>query len=149
MRIFLAIIIFMGALVGLAVYRGSRESSTSLANLCVQHSGGLRAHYHSKLTIIIDGQTQTIPTNIGITANCMRPVHTHDASGTIHIETPDNRAVYLRDFFGIWGKAFGRDYIFDKRADAAHRIRMTVNGKNSEEYENLVLRDGDEIIINY
>lgn len=149
MRILLGIIIFVAALIGLAVFRGQKEVSRPLAELCVEHSGGLRAHYHPSLKIIIGGKAENLSANIGVTSNCMRPVHTHDASGKIHVETPDNRDVYLRDFFAIWKEPFGREEIMGNRIDETHRIRMMVADQESQDFENLLLKDGQEITIYY
>ncbi|HZY94649.1 MAG TPA: hypothetical protein VFE98_07315 [Candidatus Bathyarchaeia archaeon] len=55
---------------------------------------------------------QLIPANVGSSANCIRPIHTHDASGTLHVETDVNRNYTLQDFFLIWGKSFNASGIF-------------------------------------
>src|SRR5947209_1562386 len=45
-------------------------------------------HIHPHLTILINGQDQVIPAGIGVEASGDLPMHTHDDSGTIHIESP-------------------------------------------------------------
>lgn len=55
---------------------------------------------------------QLIPANVGLSANCNRPIHTHDTSGTLHVETDVNRNYTLQDFFLIWGKSLNTSGIF-------------------------------------
>ncbi len=106
-------------------------------------------HIHPHLTIIINGLEQSIPANTGITISCMHPIHTHDETGTIHVESPEQRDFTLSDFFAVWGQTFTKDQILDYKVDATHQIVMTVNGVTSTDYENLVLRDLDNIKIEY
>src|SRR5207244_304602 len=63
-------------------------------------------HIHPHLDIVILGQKQEIPADIGIVAGCMNPIHTHDQSGQIHIESPEKRDFILADFFAVWNKTF-------------------------------------------
>ncbi len=106
-------------------------------------------HIHPKLTILLNGELQTIPTDVGTRPGCMNPLHTHGTDGVIHVESPEKKDFTLGDFFLVWGKTFTKDQILDAVADETHAITMTVNGAASEEYENLVLNDKDEIVISY
>jgi len=106
-------------------------------------------HIHPVLTILINGQKQTIPAEIGIKPTCMNSLHTHDASGTIHVESPEKRDFTLADFFAVWGTTFNKDQILDSTTDATHVIRVTVNGAEVTTYENTVLLDKDQITISY
>jgi len=36
----------------------------------------------------------------------VEPLHTHDTSGRIHIETDVNRLYSIGDFYRVWGKSF-------------------------------------------
>lgn len=106
-------------------------------------------HIHPHLQIIINGQQQDIPANIGITLACMHPIHTHDASGTLHVESPEPKDFTLADFFAVWGKTFTQNQIFDSAIDSSHIIKVTVNGSPVDTYENTVLRDKDQIVVSY
>lgn len=53
-----------------------------------------------------------IPGNTGFDASCARPVHTHDVSGTLHVETDVNRNYTVGDFFLIWNKIFNSSGVF-------------------------------------
>lgn len=65
----------------------------------------LAYHIHAHLDIIVDGKSQPVPAEIGIDAQAqlISPVHTHDATGIIHIESPDRRTFTLGQFFTEWG----------------------------------------------
>lgn len=106
-------------------------------------------HIHPKLEIVVNGAKQPIPKNIGVLPSCMNPLHTHEEDGTLHVESPEQRDFTLADFFAVWNKSFTREQIFDHKVDAEHIIRITVNSEPSEMYENLVLRDKDNIVISY
>src|SRR5882672_619347 len=49
----------------------------------------LAVHYHVHLDVLVDGQPITVPQGIGIdnTAQKISPLHTHDTTGVIHIES--------------------------------------------------------------
>lgn len=114
---------------------------------CVEHGGKLSMHIHSQLSIVIDGQAQSIPANIGLESFCMRPIHTHDDSGTLHLEFPQTRDVRLGDFFAIWGKRFDQNCVLDTCAEANKIVKMRVNGKDNTEFERYVMHDKDKIEI--
>jgi hypothetical protein len=75
--------------------------------LCVP-SLSAQFHIHSHLSIIVDGEAQAVPGNIGIiednTTDCHYYVHTHDRSGKIHIEPPVATTFTLGQFFALWGQ---------------------------------------------
>ena len=108
-----------------------------------------RMHIHPQFSIVIEGKPMTIPSQIGITPSCMRPIHTHDDTGKIHIESPVVRDFTLGEFFRVWDKPFDHEHVLDKVVDSEHRIVLIVDGKESQEYQNLVLKDGQQIEIRY
>jgi hypothetical protein len=98
-------------------------------------------HIHPYLTIFVDDVRLTIPSELGIDAGkCMHPVHTHDATGKIHVESPEPADFALGDFFLVWDKKFNELGTLDA---------MTVNGADSTEGENLILKDEDKIVLRY
>jgi len=108
----------------------------------------VKLHIHSNLKIMIDGVEQQIPANIGVLPGIMRPLHTHDLDNKIHIEGLCPREFALGEFFSVWGKAFNSTCIFDKCTDSGE-LKMYVNGKESSEFEKLILRDDQIIVIEY
>lgn len=119
---------------------------------CLNAALGVTAayHIHPHLAIKADGKDIAIPANIGLSLiGCERVVHTHDATGEIHIEPNYYQEFTLGDFFALWGKPFSRGQILDYAPDLEHEIVMTVDGKVSDEFENLILKDKQQIVIEY
>ncbi len=114
------------------------------------HSG-IALHIHPVLSIRLEseGKKIVIPTNVGVGSNIMRPIHTHDDTGTLHVESPCNREFKLGEFFGVWGQTFNRTCIFQYCNNGSNNVHLIVNGKESNEFENLILRDNDQIEIVY
>ncbi len=136
--------IIVTAVIGFGIYKylftGPVDGNLAADPLksCVNHAGGM--HIHPDLSISIDGAAQEIPANIGVSVACMRPVHTHDSTGIIHVEFPRKHDFTLRDFFTVWDEPFNKE---------GYSVTMTVNDEASSEYENLILRDGDRIKLDY
>src|SRR5205085_2934603 len=101
-------------------------SIRSTTMIGAQMSGGNKPiimHFHPHLSLIIDGKSATIPSQIGIDTSLwkdhsldqygmqamsngmsgMAPLHTHDATGVIHVESSIIRNYTLGQFLNIWG----------------------------------------------
>ena len=72
-------------------------------------------HAHTHLAIYKDGVRLAIPQLIGIVGNdeafsttCFYPLHTHDFTGTLHVEPTNFDRVTLGQFFNIWGQPLTR-----------------------------------------
>ncbi len=63
-------------------------------------------HIHAHLALYYRGTQMEIPKFIGFarTGNCLYWLHAHDASGIIHIESPEFRDFTLGNFFNVWGE---------------------------------------------
>src|SRR5262249_30970155 len=109
----------------------------------------LALHIHPHLTIIINGRQRIIPAGIGIFPDGNYPLHTHDNSGTIHVESTQLRTFTLQDFFTVWGATLTPQQIFKRHVDATHALRMTVNGRPSRAFGSLVLLDLQQIVVRY
>jgi len=114
------------------------------------HDSSMQMHIHPYLTIVIDGTEYEIPANAGIdTEICpgvMHMVHTHDTTGKLHVENYTKEDVPLEVFFDVWGMHFDETGIMDYRDGT---IEMTVNGTISEDYQNHILGDRENIVIKY
>jgi len=97
-------------------------------------------HIHPHLAIFIDGKQVQIPEGIGFglssTQNpqgCLYWLHTHDASGIIHIEapvieSPAGGPFTLGMLFDIWGQPLGDNQV----GDAKGPVTAYVNGTKYE-----------------
>lgn len=110
-------------------------------------------HIHPKLSLFIDSQQTQIPANIGIDRSLwnehsldsngmqgMAPLHTHDTSGTIHVESNEQREFPLGQYLDIWGILSDNKY-------ADKQVKVIADGTLVSDYRSLVLKDGQEIRI--
>ncbi len=110
----------------------------------------INMHIHQELTITINGESVVIPASIGLpSAEVMRPIHTHDSSGKIHVEGTCPRDFTLGEFFDVWGETFTETCIFENCVDEDHRLTMYVNGVESLQWRDLILKNEDSIEIVY
>jgi hypothetical protein len=112
---------------------------------------GSAQHIHAHLDIVIHGQVVTVPGQIGIPPiGGITPVHTHDTSGIIHIESPDANATYtLGQFFDIWGVRLTDTSIGGYADNSTNTLVVYDNGKKVSDPVNLALAKHNEIVITY
>jgi len=63
-------------------------------------------HQHSLVSIYKDGVRLGLPGDIG-RGGCTYELHTHEASGVVHIETDVAKKFTLGQFFSLWGQPLG------------------------------------------
>lgn len=90
------------ASVGVLLLASCTNGSPDVLTQCVSHEN-LGSHIHVTLVTVWNGQPEFLPANIGITSDCMRPLHTHDDSSLVHIEGPGDQEYTVGDFFRVWG----------------------------------------------
>lgn len=158
----------IGALVLVVIGGGGSSTSTVQAGAFGTHFDGLEdrrlaagvptmsepgsgEHFHPVLAVYANGKEVTIPVNIGIDpslpASEMAGLHTHDELGTIHVENAEDPT--LEQFFEIWGVPFGSDRLGPYRAEGKKVVRMWVDGKPSQEFGDLKLADGQQIVVSF
>jgi hypothetical protein len=100
------------------------------AGLPMLGSEGQVEHIHAHLDVVVDGQPVQVPAGIGIDSinRAISPLHTHDTSGVIHIESPVQRQFSLGEFFSEWGVSLSADNIGALRATDGKTVRAYVNG---------------------
>ena len=104
-------------------------------------------HIHPKLNVTVNGKTIQVPAQIGIDKHLykdlsldkygmqgMAPLHTHDNSGVIHVESAVNRDYTLGEFLKIWGVDLN-----------GKSVKVTVNGQPISDWRNHILSDGEQI----
>lgn len=93
-------------------------------------------HVHAHLTLIADGTQRAIPLAVGtpnpfildslvLAAGCFYWLHTHDATGIIHLEAPNDNTLTLGDFFAIWGQPLSRTNVGGFEGDVTAWIDST------------------------
>ena len=56
------------------------------------------------------------------------PIHTHDTSGIIHVESPTVRPFTLGELFDVWGVRFTPNCIGSDCNNGGAKLRVYVNG---------------------
>jgi hypothetical protein len=144
--------------VAITITLGIGLSIRSTTMIGAQMGGGntpIIMHFHPILTITVDGKPMTVPGQIGIDPaiwkdhsldqygmqamsdgmSSMAPLHTHDASGTIHVESNTIRNYTLGQFLDNWG---GLNV-------TGKTVKATLDGAPVSDYKNIILRDGEQI----
>ena len=115
-------------------------------------------HNHVQLNVTSDGISMQVPAHIGMVQTGigenpmlygdhsldqygmegMSPLHTHDASGQIHVESNTVRDYTLGELLEIW-QGLGIN---------GKQVQATVNGNSVSDFRNIILKDGDSISLN-
>jgi hypothetical protein len=140
MKIYIPIVAAVAIALGLVFIMGAQGGVMPGAKMVL--------HIHPRLNVTVDGNPIVIPKNVGIDASLwkdhsidkygmqgMAPLHTHDTSGTIHVESNTNRAYTLGQFLDIWGGL----------SLNGKTVKATVDGKPVSDYRNILLKDGEQI----
>lgn len=73
------------------------------ARLPLYRTEKVTVHYHAHLDVLINGTAVTVPSGLGITHDRISPLHTHDRSGLLHVESATKRIYTLGQLFTEWG----------------------------------------------
>lgn len=105
-----------------------RMAMESLPQLTME---GEVLHIHQHLDIFVNGQSVPVPVDIGRdeTKPWLSPIHTHDARGVIHVESPYKATFTLGEVFDVWGLAFTANQIGGYKANATSSLKIYVNGE--------------------
>ena len=107
-------------------------------------------HIHPQISVKVNGQPIIVPENVGIDQTLwkdrsldkygmqgMSPLHTHDSTGTIHVESSAKRDYTLGEFLDVWG---GLD-----TASSGKIVKVAVNGQPVSDWRNHILKDKEQI----
>ena len=109
----------------------ANERMAKMSELSPLPQLGAVLHHHANLLIYVDGQQFPLAAGIGYNpnANVFSPLHTHDTSGVVHIESADPAfEPVLGQFFDVWGVYLTKDCLGDKCAAGQSTLRAYVNG---------------------
>jgi hypothetical protein len=106
----------------------------------------LAMHIHAEVQIYLDGVPLVIPANVGVFGLAAYPLHTHDFSGLMHVESVDVRQYYVGDFFAIWNTTvLGHADL--AALGAAPYLTVTQNGATSVGFGLVPIHDHDIIVV--
>ncbi|MFB3738063.1 MAG: hypothetical protein ACE14W_03745 [Candidatus Velamenicoccus archaeovorus] len=90
---------------------------------------GTALHNHAFLAVVVDGSPQPVAANIGLSASAASPLHTHDSTGVIHIESGDpGFRPTLGEFFDVWGVQLTSSCVGGYCDTGGQQVRVFVNG---------------------
>ena len=128
------------------------SASARRAGLPMLTAEGTVMHHHAHLDVRVGGRAVTVPAGIGIDEARRRvsPLHTHDTTGVVHIESPVRRTFRLGQFFAEWNVALSRTRLGGLRTGARHTLGVYVNGRRATgDPAAIPLRQHDEIAVVY
>jgi hypothetical protein len=115
---------------------------------------GTRLHIHQHLDVFVKGRRVTIPAGVGIGIQGLQPffspLHTHDSTGVVHVESPVVKTFTLGQFLAVWGVRFTPRCLGGYCMRGANRIRVYSDGKLvTGDPRALPLDEHEEIVIAY
>jgi hypothetical protein len=92
---------------------------------------GTVLHIHQHLDVFASGRRVQVPAGIGIDPQLqfVSPLHTHDTTGVLHVESPVPTTFTLGQFFEVWGVSLSEWQIGGLRVGAGRVLRAWVNGR--------------------
>lgn len=136
-----ALIALVIVLFGFNIYGTYTKHTIARPMPCLDPDVFLEQHQHAVLQIVVDGVLEKIPTDIGITETCHTALHTHDDTGTIHVEAQDLHAYTLGEFFNVWQRPIER---------TGYTLTTFVDGKKYNKLpQNIVLQDQQQLLLSY
>ena len=106
---------------------------------------GTKLHTHQHLDVFVNGERVEIPAGIGIGEGFLSPLHTHDASGVIHVESTTVRSYSLAELFAVWGVRLTKTCLGDECGEG--KLHFFVNGKPAADPNLIVLTHHQEIAV--
>jgi hypothetical protein len=133
-QVLLVVVIMIG---GLGTYAAVQALTPSRPFGCITREGGTLYHWHTHLSISQGSEAVAIPSGIGLEFGCTHPIHTHDGTGELHIESDSLRLYSIGDFFQIWKRPWGNP------------ILMHVNDTELAPNPGQILWDNERLHIQY
>lgn len=110
----------------------------------------LAVHFHAHLDVIVNGSPVVVPLNLGIGVNGLSPLHTHDPTGILHIESDDATQFTFGQFFTEWNISLASSCLGGRCADSSYQLAIFTNGRPiTGDPRALVLGAHQEIAIEY
>ena len=101
----------------------------------------------ARLSIVVFNELQYIPAEVGITNETREKLFTLNTDNIIYKVTDEDAS--LKDFFDIWGETFNSTCILDYCNNGNYSMKMYVNGAENRDYQYYIIKNMDEIIIDY
>jgi len=112
----------------------------------------LTLHTHQHLDVFLHGRAMPVPANLGISSapKFISPLHTHDATGVIHVESPTIETFTLGQFFDVWGVRFTSRCLGAECTKGHSKVQVFLNGRLfMDDPRRLPLLQHQEIVVTF
>ena len=118
--------------------------ATRVASLALPPESDTGFHIHVWLHVFVDGRPVPVPAGIGIdpAGGFIAPLHTHDDSGIVHVESARPYPFTLGQLFAVWGVPFTRSAL-DGHPDPS----VWVDGRRVPDGPRYVLRAHAGVVV--
>lgn len=126
------------------------SAAVAAAGLPMLGEEQLAVHYHAHLDVLVNGQKVPVPAGIGIdeARQKISPLHTHDDTGVIHIESAKDVPFTLGQLFAEWGQPLRAGQVGPVTVASGQQLRVYRNGQQvSGDPAALRLGSHDEIVV--
>jgi hypothetical protein len=109
-------------------------------------------HVHAQLSVYVNGKQTPVPADIGIDpqGRFISPIHTHDTTGVIHMESAKFYPFTLAEFVNVWGVYFTNNQLGSYKAgDGGNVLQLWVNGKQVSDPVHYQLKSHDVLVLGY
>ena len=127
----------------------SNSLAQRVSSLKLPSVGNESYHQHAILQVSISGKMITVPNKVGFYQGGVSPLHTHDATGTIHMEAGAPYPFTLGQFFDVWGVTFSEKQIGAYKNANDQSVQVFVNGKKIDDPVNYQMKEKDKIVVGY
>lgn len=115
---------------------------------------GTRLHTHEHLDVYLNGKHVAVPAGIGIGREgggvFFSPLHTHDRTGILHVESTTPQPYTLGEFFRVWGVRLDAACIGSYCSGGGRRLFAFVDGVRVRgDSARIPLRRHEEIVLAY
>ena len=127
-------------------------SQVKAAGLPMLGEEGTVEHIHAHVDVIVNGQPVVVPAGIGIdeASGELSPLHTHDTSGVVHVESPVKADFSLGQLFTEWQVSLSADHVGGLKTGAGDALQAYVNGQRYQgDPAGIRLHAHDEIALVY
>ena len=136
---------------------GERLDAIGLPRLTQE---GQALDLHVRISVKVDSAAVKVPSSVGLNgeevaggrmvSGFVSAIHTHDASGLVHVHSPDLRSYTLGQLFDVWGVSLTQERIGGYCVGAGRTLTVEANGRRVEgDPRELELSDGQRISVVY
>jgi hypothetical protein len=117
-----------GVLTGPAPWSNNTEQLGARLDRLDLPPGGNALHIHSHLALFVDGEPVAVPADIGLSQTEHSPLHSHDETGVVHIESANAGSIFtLGEYLDVWGVRLSDSCLGGYCADGERTLHVFVD----------------------